>query len=302
MAYLGPRQHFGLDGQESRSVTATALDHVDLIRIENEGLHELMASFPEDREKVDLTPDGWRRPVPARPATKIDVPVRRFGRASTWMRGHLWLGSLSFPLLLLHSGFSAKGSLTSWLMALLIITIGTGLLGAIVQHYLPRLMTRLVPMETIYEEIPRVREQLEREADELMASLPRAGTRDFAWGARPAKSGRVAEAEIDSEVLDHLREVYVDTIRPFLSDSDMVKNACSDQQRSASLFSSLRLYAPAPAHKILSGLESICEEERQLKRQRQLYRCLHVWLLVHVPLSLALILLGAIHAVVALGY
>ena len=229
-------------------------------------------------------------------------PVRRFGRASTWMRGHLWLGWLSFPLLVLHSGFAAKGRLTSWLMALLIITVGSGLLGAIVQHYLPKLMARVVPMETIYEEIPRVREQLEREADALMASLPGVGRRDFAWGARPAQSGQIAEAEIDSEVVDHLREVYVDTIRPFLSDPETVKNACSDHDRSASLFSSLRLYAPSTAHKILSGLESICEEERQLKRQRQLYRCLHGWLLVHVPLSLALILLGAIHAVVALGY
>jgi len=78
MAYLGPQQHFGLDGQDSRPVTATALDHADLIRIDNDGFHELIARFQEDREKVDLTPDPWRRPVPARPATKIDVPLQKF--------------------------------------------------------------------------------------------------------------------------------------------------------------------------------------------------------------------------------
>src|SRR5271154_3236149 len=33
------------------------------------------------------------------------VPVWRVGRAQTWMRGHLWLGLLSLPLALFHSGF-----------------------------------------------------------------------------------------------------------------------------------------------------------------------------------------------------
>jgi len=39
-----------------------------------------------------------------------------------------------------------------------------------------------------------------------------------------------------------------------------------------------------------------------LTRQARLHRWLHAWLLVHVPLSIALILLGAVHAVVALRY
>jgi hypothetical protein len=37
-------------------------------------------------------------------------------------------------------------------------------------------------------------------------------------------------------------------------------------------------------------------------RQELLHRWLHGWLLVHIPLSLALILLGAVHAVMALRY
>ena len=30
------------------------------------------------------------------------VPMWRLGRAATWMRGHIWLGLLSFPLILFH--------------------------------------------------------------------------------------------------------------------------------------------------------------------------------------------------------
>src|ERR1700680_4032597 len=87
------------------------------------------------------------------------VPVWRIGRAKTWMRGHIWLGLLSLPLILFHGGFAFRGPLTAVLMWLFFIVIGSGVLGALVQHYIPRLMTSRVPMETIYEEIPHVRAQ-----------------------------------------------------------------------------------------------------------------------------------------------
>ncbi len=96
------------------------------------------------------------------------VPVYRFGRAQTWMRGHLWLGLLSLPLILFHSGFRYGHGLTAWLMTLLIVVVASGLFGAALQHYMPRMMTREVTMETIYEEIGHVRAQLLEEAEELI--------------------------------------------------------------------------------------------------------------------------------------
>src|ERR1700756_731351 len=97
-------------------------------------------------------------------------PILRIGRAQTWMRGHLWLGLLSFPLILFHGGFAWRGPLTALLMLPFFIVIVSGILGAALQHYLPRLMLRQVPMETIYEEIPHVRAQLRDEADQLVDS------------------------------------------------------------------------------------------------------------------------------------
>ncbi len=98
------------------------------------------------------------------------VPTVRIGRAQTWMRGHLWLGLLSFPLILFHAGFAWRGPLTAILMLLLVMVILSGIAGAALQHFLPRIMTAQVPMETIYEEIPHVRAQLLAEADELVES------------------------------------------------------------------------------------------------------------------------------------
>src|SRR5689334_24773881 len=69
------------------------------------------------------------------------VPVWRLGRAQTGMRGHLWLGLLSFPLILYHAGFVWKGPLTAVMMILFFIVIISGIVGAAVQHYVPRFMT-----------------------------------------------------------------------------------------------------------------------------------------------------------------
>src|SRR5712672_2476236 len=72
------------------------------------------------------------------------VPVWRLGRAQTWMRGHLWLGLLTLPMILFHAGFAFRGPLTAVLMALLVIVVVSGVLGAILQHYLPRTIMKRV--------------------------------------------------------------------------------------------------------------------------------------------------------------
>src|SRR5712664_4234981 len=93
------------------------------------------------------------------------VPTWRIGRAQAWMRGHLWLGFLALPMILFHGGFHFGGTLTRVLMWLLIITVLSGVFGAALQHFVPRAMTFDVPLETIYDEIGRVRMLLREEAD-----------------------------------------------------------------------------------------------------------------------------------------
>src|SRR5882762_6199055 len=58
-------------------------------------------------------------------------PLWRVGRAQTWMRGHLWMGALSLPMILFHSAFAARGPLTFVLMTLLVITVLSGVTGAL---------------------------------------------------------------------------------------------------------------------------------------------------------------------------
>jgi len=223
-------------------------------------------------------------------------PIWRVGRAQTWMRGHLWLGSLSYFLILFHSGFAARGQLTLVLMILLTIVFLSGVVGAVAQHFLPKLITSMVPMETIYEQIASVRRQLCDEADRLVEPvLGRADARKLVTDS---------SALIARESGQHRRfvEIYHHTIRPFLADPERVRNECADREASTALFATMRGYLPPAVHPILADLENICEEQRQLKLQRRLYLTLHAWLVVHVPLSIAVLALGGVHACLALRY
>jgi hypothetical protein len=237
------------------------------------------------------------------------VPVWRVGRAQTWMRGHLWLGLLSFPMILYHAGFAWKGQLTGVLMILLFIVILSGIIGAAIQHYIPTQLTANVPLETIYEEIPHVREQLREEADRLVSSIcgPLTGAAASAVDENePASRSESLVATVLTEVEPddraRFRAVYVESIRPFLEHPEQPDASFATPVKSAEVFDSLRRILPKPLHIVLEDLESVCEEERQLSRQRRIYHLLHGWLLVHVPVSIALLVLGGIHAIVALRY
>jgi hypothetical protein len=228
------------------------------------------------------------------------VPTWRIGRAQTWMRGHLWLGLLSLLLILFHSGFAFRGPLTLVLMLLFFIVIGSGILGAAIQHYVPGLMTARVPLETIYEEIPHVRAQLRLEADQLATTI--CGPLNGAAAEHISEQSLAVLVEIEHDDRERFREVYLNRVRPYLADPEQSGAELADPVRSGETFEALRRLLAPPVHGVLDDLENICTEEQQLSRQIRIYRWLHAWLLVHVPLSIALLVLGAVHAVVALRY
>jgi hypothetical protein len=249
------------------------------------------------------------------------VPVWRVGRAQAWMRGHLWLGLLSLPIILFHGGFHSGGALTRVLMWLLIVTVVSGLFGAVLQHYIPRVMTADVPFETIYDEIGHVRTLLLEEADRSMEALcgslglrktsqeeiQRAGgfTAIRPMAVAPGGAAVAAAAEIlllSEEESAPLRRFYLNEIRPFLERPAERRLLLTDSDRAQLGFAGVRTLLPARAHVTVDDLQSICDEARQLQKQHRLHHWLHLWLLVHIPISLALIVLGAVHAVMALKY
>jgi hypothetical protein len=260
------------------------------------------------------------------------VPTWRLGRAQAWMRGHLWLGLLSLPLILFHGGFHFGGTLTHVLMWLLMAAVASGVFGAVLQNYVPSVMTNDVPLETIYDEIGNVRKALREEADRTVQEIcgdmgfkktdvdnQRAGgftaLRPIAAAAAPLRTSAAVSAGASAAVAPvadtillskeesaPLKHFYVQELRVYLEEPHRRGQRLANAEKAKQVFAGWRTLLPAAGHGTLRDLEDICDEVRQLVLQERLHRWLHGWLLVHIPISLALVILGVVHAIVALRY
>jgi hypothetical protein len=210
-------------------------------------------------------------------------PTLRLGRLQFWMRGHIWLGLVGFPLILFHAGFAAGGSLTSVLMLLLSIIVLSGILGVVLQQFIPRLMMEQVPAEIIYETAEDVQDQLVQTAQQRVESLkPKPDVED--------QSG-----------YDIVKEFFETEIKPFLLNPKR-QGLLHTPNRAMLVFEHVGKLAPTQSHAVIQELQKIVQQRRELARQIKLHRILHGWLLVHVPLSAVFAVLTLAHAVITLRY
>jgi len=257
-------------------------------------------------------------------------PASPIGRVQTWLKGHIWLGLLSFLLILYHSGFSWGGGLAAALMWLFVIITVSGIYGLILQNFIPRRMTELVTRETVYDQIPHVVRLLRADADERIEYVTAdlgiedepieepimAGGKKFYFDdsqRRSAMERAVAAREqrrqeaaiaIDEASTEALKNHYLQETRPFIfpEPTPFTNELFRASYDVAGYFRHLRTITPVAAHEVLLDLESICEERRQLGVQARMHHWLHGWLFVHVPLSFAFLVLTLVHAVYSLRY
>ncbi|MCZ7648595.1 MAG: hypothetical protein M5U26_25600 [Planctomycetota bacterium] len=246
--------------------------------------------------------------------------IWRLGRVQGWLRAHVWLGLLAYPLILFHAGMRFGNGLSFWLMVLFSIVIVSGLFGIIMQNLVPRTMLDRLPAESTYEQIPDVIESLRREADRLVGGvcgplgvetegeeedrLP--GGAASRMRTEGAVKGRVGHARGPSQGVQEgsgpLKAFYLEVVRPFLGQTFMAQAKLAVPQSSIAVFEHTRTLLPDTLHESLRDLESICDERRQLALQMRLHFWLHCWLFLHAPLSYALLVLSVFHAIKATFY
>src|SRR5438552_7646123 len=66
-----------------------------------------------------------------------------------------------------------------------------------------------------------------------------------------------------------LRRFYLDEMRSFMERSKQRGQRLGDAAKASSVFTGLRTLLPAAAHATLADLEDICDEARQLTRDRK---------------------------------
>ena len=103
-------------------------------------------------------------------ALRRRLPTLRVGSAQFWLRGHVWLGTVGFLLILLHSGLRWGGLLENLMWVSFVLVVVTGIIGVILQQIIPRLLTSEVPLETIVSQIPSLSNMSVFRADKIVAS------------------------------------------------------------------------------------------------------------------------------------
>jgi hypothetical protein len=231
----------------------------------------------------------------------------RVGRAYWWCQGHVWFGILSFPIIVLHGGFKSNfwgGTLTLWIMWLFVAVWISGLVGLVLQQIMPNRMLNQVPMETIFEQVDNIIDQLRREAEQIVKSVSQK-TQEDAYETEEGSAGTataVAPVRIGAEAEAKLATFYNAQVKPILQERIPLGAALARERQATAAFAQLRDTMPLTMRKPVDDLAEICEERRQLAKQKRLHHILHGWLFVHVPISYALMVLATVHAFQALQY
>lgn len=255
----------------------------------------------------------------------------RLGNTQTWMRAHLWLGLLSLPLLILHAGiYPWGGSLSTVLMLVYLSVILSGVWGIAMQQIIPRKMLGELPGETIHSQIDFVSAQMRSEARQIVfatCGMPQVATNGSSTPEVIAVAGKprtTTAATIFATIpyCEFIQEQFEREIAPYLC-HDLIyhfyqtnprnrpkhpprsyesKSVLCQTQTAAIFFQGLKLRIDPQAHTAVDALAALCDRRRQFAKQRRLHFLLHSWLSVHLPLSIALIVLMWVHIIVSLRY
>ncbi len=215
-------------------------------------------------------------------------PGARLGSAQFWLRGHIWLGLLSGPMILFHAGFQWGGLLEQIILVLTVVIIVSGIFGLALQQMVPRAMAVSIPAEAMFDQLPAVCQSLRLSADRAVTD---------ACGA----TAMLAPAALGDDPKAIVAAFYRQTVRPFL-EMETTPSPLETSTAAATLFGQIRTRVPDELQGCLAQLARLCDERRQLLTQARLHRWMHGWLLLHVPLSAALLVLGLAHAVMAMWY
>jgi hypothetical protein len=222
----------------------------------------------------------WPRKWPV--FRRLRVGRFRLGPLQAWMRAHVWLGLLSLPLVVLHSGLRWGGPLSAALLALFLTVIASGVWGLAVQQVLPGRMLHDVPAETVASEIDQV---MAAQAGEAHRSI------EAACGPEPGAAGG-----------ESVWAFFRSAVEPYVYLGRVSGSPLAVPHQARELFRDLRARLDPAAHGCVRSLEQLCDQRRQLDRQAALHVWLHGWLCLHLPLSVALVVLLAVHVWAALRY
>lgn len=206
--------------------------------------------------------------------------ARKFaiGKARAWLQFHLYGGFLFLMLMFMHSGFTIPtGAFYLWLWGLSIWVSATGVVGLILQKWLPKVLSSGLNIEVIYERIPQLSKELNKNADALVADCSQL-VKDF-----------YLKRILPSLKKPTLRLIYFFDITGGI-------------QRRMRQFDFFKKLLPEDELNKVNELQLIYKSKLEMDAQYTLQRLLRIWLPLHLPASILLLVLLCVHLYVVFYY
>ena len=204
------------------------------------------------------------------------------GGASTWMQVHIYLGIFSLPLFLVHTGWRIPDGIFERMLATNFIAVAaSGVVGLFVTRTYPRRLTNSTE-EFVYERIPAYRNQLQTTTRNLVLQVA-------------AEHGNTTLADFYVERLGSYFEQPRSLAFQLLPDTRKRRHLMADLSR-------LQRYLSDAERQASDRLFHLIRKKDDLDYQEVLQRTLKLWLFVHIALSYTLLILGSVHAAMALSF
>jgi hypothetical protein len=216
-------------------------------------------------------------------------PRERLGRLASWLHAHLWYGFAAAAVVWFHGGGRCGTTMGLLLNALSAFVIGSGIVGALLWTFGPTWLTR-AERELSVEKATALREHFARKiaeaealpqtkADEAVAALA-AAQQAAADTARKAADPTLAGKDLEAAKKAAKK-----------ADDELKKAQQKAEAAAAAIPAETERLRPELA--VLRGQAALVDREAaRLLRWRALLRG---WRLLHVPCSIALLALVAVH-------
>jgi hypothetical protein len=204
--------------------------------------------------------------------------VRSLGRTWYYLEVHVYGGALFLLLMLMHSSFRLpQGVLTWWLWAASLYLTVSGLLGLVLQKWIPTLLASGLSVEVHLDRIPDLIVETRQRAEALLESA-----------AEPVRA--VYEREIAPVMVGpQPRWIYfVDATGGFRSRARRIEH--------------IRRLLPESDRAVLDEMLELYRTKLEMDAHFTLQRVLRLWLYLHVPVALLMFGLLAMHVLFVLYY
>ncbi len=202
----------------------------------------------------------------------------KFGSANTWLQIHLYGGTLFLLLMFLHTTFSLpQGTFNWWLWILSVWVVFSGLVGVALQKIIPPILTSALTTEIRPDRIDELVSELRTKAEAEVANSPSA-IKDY-----------------------YERTIAAEMTKPVLRPS-FFKDITGGIQTKLRQMEYLKQFLSESDQKKLDNLALIYRTKLECDAHYTLQKPLRLWLVAHLPVSMALFAFVLIHLFIVYYY